>query len=298
MLVRGDTLQIILESWFLQHVVLNGRPFTLEDDIARITDQVVVYVEVWEPQHRIVDQLIAQGNAVILLQLGDEVLEKFDRSLYEKCRFVLRNYFYPVVFDDPLLYARLFWIPNGFRSGVGPRHASHLRRASERRQFARFMGWLANANSFNNERVHFREAALRSTSLLQTSQTGGFSAGASPALYAALMEDAIYAPCPGGNSIETIRLYDCLELGCIPIVTNAAYLEDPRALADAPFPKINDWCELPALLDELWQTSLKTPESTDALQQACIQWWSAMKANTSGLVDSLIERSTRVKQGA
>jgi hypothetical protein len=112
------------------------------------------------------------------------------------------------------------------------------------------------------------------------------------------MEDAIFAPCPGGNSIETIRLYDCLELGCIPIVTKAAYLEDPRALAGAPFPTINDWSELPALLDELWQTSLKTPESTDALQQSCIQWWSAVKANTSGLVESLIDRSTRIKRAA
>ena len=84
MLVRSDTLQIILESWFLQHVILGGRPITLEEHIDRLKDQVVLYVEVWEPQHRIVDQLIAQGNAVILLQMGDEVLKKFDRSLYEK----------------------------------------------------------------------------------------------------------------------------------------------------------------------------------------------------------------------
>jgi hypothetical protein len=161
----------------------------------------------------------------------------------------------------------MFWIPNGFRSGVGPRKASRLRKASDRSQFARFIGWLANADSFNNERLLFREAALQSMPLLQTIETGGFSAGASPALYAALMEDAIYAPCPGGNSIETIRLYDCLELGCIPIVTNAVYLEDPRALAGAPFPKINDWSELSALLDHLRQTSLKTPDATYALQQ-------------------------------
>jgi hypothetical protein len=36
-------------------VILDGRPFTLDEHIDRLRDQVVLYVEVWEPQHRLVD---------------------------------------------------------------------------------------------------------------------------------------------------------------------------------------------------------------------------------------------------
>jgi hypothetical protein len=36
--------------------------------------------------------------------------------------------------------------------------------------------------------------------------------------YLAMMLDTIFVPCVGGNNLETYRLYEALECGCIPII--------------------------------------------------------------------------------
>jgi hypothetical protein len=47
--------------------------------------------------------------------------------------------------------------------------------------------------------------------------TDGFGQGLGAAEYATLMENARFALVPGGRCAETIRLYDALEMGAIPI---------------------------------------------------------------------------------
>lgn len=294
-LVRGQTLQIILESWFIQHVVLTGSPFSLETDLGSITNRVVVYLEVYEPAHSIIDQLVEQGNRVILLQMGDEILAKYDPSAYKKCHFVLRNYFFQSIFNDVELGSRVYWIPNGFRTGIGPRNRDSLRPSSLRRRLGLFMGWLDNSSSVRNERAEFKEEVKNCGGLIQVHETPGFGSGASPALYAALMEDSVFAPCPAGNAIETIRFYDALELGCIPITTSADYLQDPRALPDPPFPVLNHWSELPMLSKQLLSLYRTDPKRLDAIQHSCLEWWSKAKLSASLLIPRLAREMALMK---
>ena len=58
-----------------------------------------------------------------------------------------------------------------------------------------------------------------------------------------LLENTIFSPCPMGNAIlETWRLYESLELGCIPIVESRASLDYFTALLGPhPIPSFTSW---------------------------------------------------------
>jgi Exostosin family len=234
---------------------------------------------------------------------------------------ILRNYYFPEMFAREDLKDRLLWIPNGFKSGVGPRTFESVQPAIHRQHLASFMGWIDNPDSFDRERdsfgrmvrsirkskgrrfhvfstwlnrkLHFsreRRDFSRSTfdceDLYLLSSTG-FASGNNVGLYSAIMENSIFAPCPAGNSPETIRLYDALELGCIPISLDHAFLRSEQALAaigPVPFPILNSWDQLPSFLSEMKLKLVVNPQEILDLQKKCAQWWSDYKSYISQLI--------------
>ena len=105
--------------------------------------------------------------------------------------------------------------------------------------------------------------------------SNGFAGGYNLGLYSAIMEDSIFVPCPSGNNPETIRLYDALELGCIPIPLPHDFLVSKAALAShgsVPFPLLESWSELPQFLKEMKEKLISNPNEIFELQQRCIEW--------------------------
>ena len=90
--------------------------------------------------------------------------------------------------------------------------------------------------------------------------------------YRALLADSVFLPCPMGNVVlETWRLYEALEQGCIPIVEARPTIDYWRRLfGDHPIPTVRDWHEAPALIARL------APEAT-ALQARVHGWWATHK---------------------
>lgn len=105
------------------------------------------------------------------------------------------------------------------------------------------------------------------------------------------MEDSIFAPCPAGNSPETIRLYDALELGCIPISLSHPFLTSVDALGaigPIPFPILESWGELPSFLDRMKSIALSNPDEIRSLQAKTIHWWSSYKEFIQNKISSRI----------
>ena len=163
---------------------------------------------------------------------------------------------------------------------------SHPKPVAARKQFARFIGWLSNANSLNNERAHFEWAAKSCENLLQCIPTQGFAGGFSPDLYKHLMEDTIFAPCPAGNAAETIRIFDALECGCIPISLQQSFLQKQKALINPPFLVLTEWNQLSQKLQELADLKSNLEELAD-LQTRTIYYWRSTKT----LAQSIVKRS-------
>lgn len=107
-------------------------------------------------------------------------------------------------------------------------------------------------------------SVLRELSGGKLVETKGFSQGLEYPEYLKWMNLSSVIPCPGGQSSpDSFRLYESLELGCIPITDNPGFFE--MLFYDVPFPTISDWSTLPNLINNLKDR----PEQNNI----CQAWW-------------------------
>ena len=274
-----DSLNGALETWFIQNNLFGGAPYSLGVNPDALGDSVVIYLELHQINIDLIKHIKSLGNKVVLYHMGGETLDK-DISAYSSCNLVIRNYYFSSIINSSGLDSNVMWAPNGFRTGVGPRSKDALKPAKYRQSMASFLGWINNAASFNNERAGFAGPAASCGNNLYLMPSNGFAGGYNVGLYSAIMEDSVFAPCPSGNNSETIRLYDALELGCIPISLSHEFLLSKDALAligPVPFPLLSSWDELPEFLEREKARAILNPIEVMNLQQQCINWWSDYK---------------------
>ncbi len=281
------TLNAALEIWYIQNRILKGLPFTLLQDSANISNQLIVYLELVGADLDLIRALKDRGNRVVLFQMGDEYGRK-SQDAYSLCDGVIKNYFFQNIFEDIRWVGKIFWSPNGFKSGIGPRDYNNLKPTTERSFLSAFMGWLSNDSSYNNERVLFQEQVKNCQPNLFVNPSAGFSGGFNVSLYSTVLESAIFCPCPAGNSPETIRLYDVLETGCIPISLKHDFLLSPFALGGVPFPLLDSWADLPKFLAEQASIRQTQPERLLDLQRTCITWWQQQQGDIVGRIHRFI----------
>lgn len=84
--------------------------------------------------------------------------------------------------------------------------------------------------------------------------------------YSAALMDTKLCLAPQGSSLESYRLFEGLRFGCIVICE-----EQPRRwyYADAPFVRLHDWGELPAVVDLL----MADEAEQQRLHRASLDWW-------------------------
>jgi hypothetical protein len=284
LIANENAANTAIETWFVQNVMLPGLPLDFEATSERVTNSVVIHLEIGKPKIDMIRSLVSRNNKVVLYHMADEVGALYDRSAYLTCDLVLRNYYDARIFGDREVGAKTMWVPNGFKSGVGPRRPETLRRATQRRFPACFIGWINNPHAVGNERSHFADIARQHPGEILLRQSDGFGRGFATGLYSMAMEHSIFAPCPAGNSAETIRLYDALELGCIPVSLRHPFLSAPAALAYPPFPVLDRWDEFPAFMQRMRALQATRPAELDALQAACIDWWDVRKRDIAARI--------------
>lgn len=286
-----DSLNGALETWFIQNELFNGAPYSLVVNPELLGVLPVVYLELNQINVDLIRHIKSLGKKVVLYHMGGEYLNK-DISAYAECDLVIRNYYFSSIINPTNLGGRVMWAPNGFRTGVGPRQKQALKKTFERQSLASFLGWINNAASFNNERASFAGAAANCGNSLYVMPSNGFAGGYNVGLYSAIMEDTVFAPCPSGNNPETIRLYDALELGCIPISLSHEFLisEDALGLIGAvPFPLLETWEGLPKFLEKMKGIAQSNPGEISALQEKCINWWAEYKQAIRQKISSRIQ---------
>ncbi len=203
------------------------------------------------------------GCKVVLIHLSDEAFND-DTGAYKYCEAVIRNY----RSDVKAGLARMFFLPLGYKTGFARDHAP--KPAAARKHLWSFAG---DPNKLSRGEMLNTLAAVDGGAWHLTS---GFGAAdcLSTADYRALMDESVMIPCPGGwSNLETFRVYEALEAGCIPFVEKRKGFDYYRALLGPhPLPTISTWAEGAALLRRL-----RDAGELPALQQACMAWWAAYK---------------------
>jgi len=285
---RRQVLETVLESSFIRTVLLSKikRPqrwIAIEenDDLPMMNDLLVV--SFGDPVSYF-ETLKDRGYKNIgFFQVGDELGDK-GRKSYAYADYVLRNYHFPgPMSEKPGLVS---WVPNGWARGVGPvENGDHLS-IFEREVPAFFSGFIGQGDDKILDRLVMLKVIKYNEIKALIATTSGFGQGLGPAAYAAHMGNTRYSLTPSGRSPETIRFYDALELGAVPIVIDGNWLhakDGLGALGRPPIVILNNWAELPTFLKS--QTDLNAAEKQ---RLGCVQWWHRIKEYYAVKVAKLI----------
>jgi hypothetical protein len=99
--------------------------------------------------------------------------------------------------------------------------------------------------------------------------------------YINLLKTTCFVPCPRGNNIETYRIYEGLECGCIPIFT-----ELPEVLEGSGVPCLvaNSWTEMVSVIDKLYSNK----DALEKYHKELIDSWKDYKERLRTRVGQLL----------
>jgi hypothetical protein len=221
------------------------------------------------PYRRVLDKLRANEKQYVIVLLSDENLRDLCEWVHDpSCRGLLRNYLNPYMFRHPKVKV--------FGLGYKRDFKKSLDSTRERTLTWSFAGTLHNQRRNTVEKFKiFDQHELHECS--------GFGAldGLTTAEYAELLQKSKYALIPEGqDSMDSFRLYEALEAGCVPLtVTNSSrfkvipsywngILDTPETL---PFVIAPTWGEV---VDKLRD---ETEQSYAEKQVDCEKLWNRTK---------------------
>ncbi|HEY0794308.1 MAG TPA: hypothetical protein VGD64_00870, partial [Acidisarcina sp.] len=265
------------------------------------------YSEIFDP---VVDEVVEDGSHTTVLDnciLSDSFVNTHDPAYYRK--FHGKNAFLLLSPDEyyrtPLaayqnfcgvfrshyagafLAERIKQIPTGYNTGFGGLQSEKI--ASKRQYVWSFLGEAGKST---------RPECLRSLMLVTPNywyasdgwKPHGAVAATSQNLsaqdYTNNLRESAFVPCPLGNvSQESLRVYEALQVGAIPVLEKRRWMDAHRAVLGVhPLPTFFSWHDAAKAMAK-WS---REPETLDQLQQDCIDWWRDYKLRLSGEVQDFV----------
>jgi hypothetical protein len=206
----------------------------------------------------------ARCRRLVLIHTSDEWFSG-GYALYRHFDAVIRNFATRLATHDGI-----WTIPEGYANGT--RVNGPVRPVTDRQYTWSFTGELKAS------RQDMASAFAGLEPHLLTGTTSIYKAGGrklSKTEFDDLLENTMFSPCPMGNVIlETWRLYESLELGCIPIVETRRSLDYFTGLfGPHPIPSFRNWSDA----HRYARSALEDKTSLLRTQSAIRDWWRARK---------------------
>jgi len=266
----------IYEGQWLQELFGKTR-FTLEpvssDTVLDPNDELVLFLQRphWTKQLEWVKSLLRQGLAFKIIHCSDEFAQD-----------PIEFYSLPGVKGVLRFYKRAGQLPNTLTIPLGYHWASVCMNATNLNKSValenRLYSW-----SFTGTGWKGRSSQLEPLLAIEKHFTKFFPDWNDPGQltkeqYIELLQNTIFVPCPEGNNVETYRLYEALECGCIPVFTKLpAVLED----SGIPFLKTETWNDVVDLINHL----LKNSDELNKYSRDIMNAWCKYKNRLQGSVE-------------
>lgn len=266
------------EDTWIEYLFRNIPHTTIEnlDHTQFIDNCVLVEAICWAPYHNsYVEQLAAKGYNFGLVHLTDESTRDNIDS-YRHCKFVLRNYYRGHIADN------VMHIPLGWNDGFID--VSSNDSVFGRKNVWSFVGerWDHNRNIMASEM-----SKIPGGNLYVVNHSGP---RLNPTEMSKIYRNSIFVPCPrGAISMDSFRVTEALEAGCIPIVERSDYWANMHG-QDVPILQINNWTEAPALVNGL----LQNQQQLEELRLKCNNWWNSKKDIITSNVTDLVKRTMKL----
>ena len=253
----------IYEGSWLQELFGNVK-FTIEpvssDALLDPNDNLVLFLQrpMWLEQIKWLETLAKQGNTFKIIHCSDEFTQDPSAFYSWPCvKGVLRFYKRNVkesatTLNIPLGY---HWKADSARVNENP----------ESRQYT----WSFVGTNWKGRESQLQPLIRIDNHLLKFFPDWNDPGQLKKDQYLELLQNSIFTPCPEGNNVETYRLYEALECGCIPVFTKL-----PAALEDSgiPFRKTETWEEVAELIE-----GLKNPGQLEEYHNEILSAWTKYK---------------------
>lgn len=180
------------------------------------------------------------------------------------------------------------YIPLGQKAGFCQINPATLLPSNERRHACSFMGSIRS----NRQAMLDAFAAINLPCVVSVVKEWGDPTQLTTIEYRAVLLESTFALAPWGNNPETLRMYEALEAGAIPIYQNYSIIEADRdfvlhGLPNWPGLTVNSWEEATLLI----QSYLRDKKLILRLQADVINWWATFKQKLQQDVRSTIDRA-------
>lgn len=229
------------------------------------------------------EEMHRRGYTFGIINLSDEI-GWGPSTFYPYAAFVFRNYWRSDFNDQknvvtiPLGYGARFW--EGGKQEPVP--------ASDRQYVWSFTGKMHAGQSTRQAMI----SALEKVSpyfFHETYDWGRNDPRSLTALqYRELMLQTIFVPSPGGwVNMDSFRVYEALECGCIPIVETLPRDYFGNFLPNHPFLTVTSWDEAPALI----QSYLADPQALEQKRLECYAWWNEYKQDLNKKLVAMVTQA-------
>jgi len=177
---RRSTLDYVLEGYFVKEVLLAGlrrpvRQFAVDDHQSLQLGNDLLFVTFGSDMVKPFLEAVEMGcRNVGVWHMGDEFGEG-DRAFYARADYVLRNYWIPsAVQPSGLQSPPVLWVPNGYRTGVGPIDPARTLPIAARTIAGFFAGVLPESNA-QHERSAMAQTVRQAKLPFVIAGTSGFA---------------------------------------------------------------------------------------------------------------------------
>lgn len=194
--------------------------------------------------------------------------------MYTNFDFVLRNY-HSSIFNNP----GIMTLPLGFTNDM--MNLSHTPPMTQRRFLWSFAGMkraarikmLENLKNVEPHKCYLYDSQSQQPWLDR-------------AEFRALLADSVFSPCPMGNTVlESFRIYESLEMGCIPILEHRRWMPYyDRLMPDHPLPTFSSWRKARQFVEAVASDQSRLI----AYQQEIVEWWRKYKLQLRKDVTSFV----------
>lgn len=225
-------------------------------------------------------RFLKKGYSFGIIHLSDELYDD-QTNHYRNAKFVFRNYWHKKFANQknvhffPLGYKRGFW--DNYRQ-------KKLAKSTDRSYSWSFIG---QANK--STRIEMINQMKKVPNYFFYETFAFFDTNAMSAQdYRDVLLDSIFVPCPRGSwNLDSFRVCEALECGCIPIVEKTPLDYFANFYQSYPFLAVNNWEEAPDMVNEL----LADPNRLEKHRSDCTVWWKKQKERLKNKVRNVVNNN-------
>jgi hypothetical protein len=231
-----------------------------------------------------------RGTNVGVYHMGDETYGGVD--WYKDWDYVFRNYYAKNHETETLKKTNgkppVLWVPLGMKTGYYVNALpSTLLPTSKRQLLCNFIGSRRSNRGAMIDIVKAKGIPCH----IDADRPWGDPGGTKVVHYRQLLGNSKFTLAPWGNNAESLRFYEALEMGSIPITQRQAdpgrdFFVSGLQAVDI-IPSVADWAELPDLLNNLTADAV----ALDQIQRKVMYWWSDKKKQVQARIRQVIDNS-------